>query len=349
VERKWLHESCPYLDEEYLEYLQNYRFKPEQVDIVFVPSEQDTTRGQIEMTATGPWLETILWEIPLMSLLSETYFRIVDTAWKKEGQEEKAYQKGLKLIQEGCIFSEFGTRRRRSFETQETVIRGLVRANAEMTSLSTGGKLFGTSNVHLAQKYNLAPIGTIAHEWFMAIAAMHGYKGSNIEALKYWESVYSLEKGGNLYISLTDTFSTDVFFKEFRGAPELVKRWRLRQDSGDPFEYIQKARALYESLGINPKEKSIVFSDSLDIEKAIKIKKACDEAGMLASFGIGTFLTNDFMKEDGSGTSKALNMVIKLASINGIPCVKISDEISKNTGDPTAVKQVKEILALPST
>ena len=144
---------------------QNYRFKPEQVEIIFVPSEQDADRGQIEMTATGLWLETILWEIPLMALLSETYFLLVDTTWRRENQEgadidtlremqlmphtfvEKAYEKGIKLFQEGCILSEFGTRRRRSFKTQDEVVAGLIRANAAMASQSKGGKLFGTSNV----------------------------------------------------------------------------------------------------------------------------------------------------------------------------------------------------------
>lgn len=109
---------------------------------------------------------------------------------------------------------------------------------------------------------------------------MHGYQGSSIKALSLWETVYSLEKASNVYISLTDTFSTDVFFREFRQDPERVKRWRLRQDSGDPLEYIKKAQALYESLGIDVKGRLIVFSDSLNLDKAIEIKKACDTAGI---------------------------------------------------------------------
>lgn len=135
--------------------------------IIFIPSEQDADCGQIEMTAIGPWLETILWEIPLMALLSETYFLVVDNTWRRENQEgvaidalhewqlmpytfaEKAYEKGIKLLQEGCIFSEFGTRRRRSFKTQDEVVAGLIRANAAMASQSKGGTLFGTSNVCL--------------------------------------------------------------------------------------------------------------------------------------------------------------------------------------------------------
>ena len=114
----------------------------------------------------------------------------------------------------------------------------------------------------------------------MQTAAVHGYNGCSIKALSLWESVYSLEKGSALYISLTDTFSTEVFFKEFRQHPEFVKRWKLRQDSGDPIEYVQKARDLYKSMGIDMKEKNIVFSDALNLDKAIKIKKACDDVGL---------------------------------------------------------------------
>ncbi|KIM27484.1 hypothetical protein M408DRAFT_165381 [Serendipita vermifera MAFF 305830] len=347
-EHDWLQETCPYLDEDYLAYLRQYRFKPEQVDIVFVPSEADPARGQIEMTATGPWLETILWEVPLMAVLSENYFLFVDKTWRRDDQEENAYQKGKRLLESGCDFSEFGTRRRRSFEVQDEVVRGLIRADREKSSTPGAGKLFGTSNVHLAHKYGLKPIGTIAHEWFMAIAAIHGYTGCSIKALSLWESVYSTEKGRDLWISLTDTFSSDVFFKELRQNPEYAKRWRLRQDSGDPLEYVQRVAKLYEELGVDKKKNPIVFSDSLNVEKAIKIKAVCDQAGLSASFGIGTFLSNDFVKADGSGPSKALDMVIKLASINGVPCVKISDEITKNTGLPSAVEHVKEIFGIPS-
>lgn len=105
--------------------------------------------------------------------------------------------------------------------------------------------------------------------------------------MSLWESVYSLSKASNLYVALTDTFSTDAFFREFRQDPERVKRWKLRQDSGDPLEYVQKARALYESLGIDVKGKLVVFSDSLNVDKTITIKKACDAAGLPGGYFLG--------------------------------------------------------------
>ncbi|KAG8800361.1 nicotinate phosphoribosyltransferase [Serendipita sp. 398] len=346
-EKQWLSETCPYLSSEYLDYLEKYRFKPDQVIITFIPTPGDATKGQIEMEANGPWVETIMWEIVLMALLSEIYFQVVDTDWINESQEERAYEKGKDLLLAGCTFSEFGTRRRRSFKVQEDVVVGLIRAQNELQPENHGGKLLGTSNVHFAKKFGLTPIGTIAHEWFMGTAATFGYENSSIKALSLWEEVYTPERGSALWISLTDTFSTDVFFREFKGAPDYVKRWRLRQDSGDPIEYVKKAKALYDSLGVDASEKPIVFSDSLNVVKAKAIQKACDEAGLKASFGIGTFLSNDFQRSDGNGPSKALNMVIKLYSINNIPCVKISDDIGKNTGEKGAVKYVKDLFKIP--
>lgn len=347
-ERIWLANKCPYLKSDYLDYLEQYRYKPEQVVIKFTPLQGDANRGQVEMTAEGPWIETILWEIPLMALLSETYFRVVDTDWNNEKQVERAYRKGKDLLSVGSTFSEFGTRRRRSFAVQDEVVQGLIHAERDGYGAQTGGKLLGTSNVHLAHKYGLTPIGTIAHEWFMATGAVYGYEGANIRALSLWEQVYPPSEMSGLLICLTDTFSSDAFFREFIHVPEMVKRWRLRQDSGDPVEYVAKAKALYDSLGIDASEKPIVFSDSLNVDKANAIKAACDAAGLKCSFGIGTFLSNDFTKANGTGTSKALNMVIKLSSINQIPCVKISDDIGKNTGEKEVVRYVKEFYSMPS-
>ncbi|EAU80163.2 nicotinate phosphoribosyltransferase [Coprinopsis cinerea okayama7 len=187
-ERAWLDKTCPYLTKEYLDYLEAFRFKPEQVDIVFVPEEGDEGWGQVKIEATGPWVETILWEVPLMACLSETYFQSVDRDWEMDGQEELAYQKGRRLLEAGCSFNEFGTRRRRSFRTQEIVLRGLVKASREVGPEKTNGtsaagtergtsigRLLGTSNVHLARLQGLQPVGTIAHEWFMGVRC--GYHG----------------------------------------------------------------------------------------------------------------------------------------------------------------------------
>jgi len=342
-ERVWLESACPYFTSQYLDYLSAYRFKPEQVRIEFVPVSSDGERGHVEIEAVGLWVEAIFWEVPLMATLSEIYFKTVDTDWGDDDQTEVAYEKAKRLLNAGCVFSEFGTRRRRSFFIQDLVVKTLLRAERDHPGK---GRVSGTSNVHLAQKYGIAPMGTIAHEWFMGIAAMKGYEHANGIAMDFWEAVYP----NVLLLALTDTFSTKAFFQDFVANPERARRWRgLRQDSGDPFAFAAQAKEMYARLGIDHREKTIIYSDALNMEKALGLKKQCDEIGFISSFGIGTFLTNDYrsLSSGGKEKSKALNMVIKLASVNGKPCIKISDDLTKNTGDRETVYKVKDLFGLP--
>ncbi|KAJ3535969.1 hypothetical protein NM688_g6901 [Phlebia brevispora] len=341
-ERQWLPTGCPYFTQDYVDYLAQYRFKPEQVKATFHEKPGDSNLGRLHIQAIGPWRDTILWEVPLMSTLSEIYFNTADTDWSYNGQEEQAYEKGKIYLTTGCVFSEFGTRRRRSFHTQDLVMKGLVRASHDFPNT---GKLMGTSNVHLALKYNVPPIGTIAQrlsEWYMGIGALRGYEHANSISLDLWEKTYP----NDLHIALTDTFSTEAFYKDFVQDKTRAQRWSgLRQDSGDPMVFAPRAKEVYDSLGINYHEKIIIYSDAINVEKALKIYKQCTEVGFKCSFGIGTSLTNDFKKLSSGGKekSKALNMVIKLAGVDGKHCVKISDELTKNTGDPQTVKLVKNI------
>ncbi|KAJ3781416.1 nicotinate phosphoribosyltransferase [Lentinula aff. detonsa] len=340
TERAWLAQTCPFFPSQYLDYLENYRFKPEQVHAEFVLVDGD--KGHIEITAEGLWVETILWEVPLMACLSEIYFATVDKDWSYDGQEELAYQKGKALLEAGCVFSEFGTRRRRSFHTQDYVVRALLKATQDVPD---SGKLTGTSNVLLAQKYGISPIGTVAHEWFMGIGALRGYEHVHDLALEIWETAYP----NATLLALTDTFSSAAFFQSFSKNPARAKKWHgLRQDSGDPLEFAPRAKEVYQKMGIDHKEKMIIYSDALNLDKALKLKKQADEIGFKTSFGIGTFLSNDFVKaSDSSSKSPALNMVIKLAAVNGKSCVKISDDLTKNTGDKEVVKEVKALFRLP--
>ncbi|VDC07221.1 unnamed protein product [Peniophora sp. CBMAI 1063] len=341
-ERTWLAATCPYFTPDYLDYLSTYRFKPEQVKLTFVPLTPTGKEGDIEMEAVGLWSEAIFWEVPLMATLSEIYFKLEETDWNEDGQEEQAAEKTKKLLDAGCLISEFGTRRRRSFYIQDLVVQQMARVQAENTGK---GKFLGTSNVYLAMKHSTTPVGTIAHEWFMGVAALTGYDNVNGRAMNLWEQVY----GKSLLIALTDTFSTKAFFKDFIQDQERAKRWTgLRQDSGDPFAFAPLAKAAYDSLGIDVHEKLIIYSDSLTVDKALKLKEQCSSIGFIASFGIGTHLTNDYVKaSDPTEKSKALNMVIKLASVNGKPCVKISDDLLKNTGDMETVNMVKDMHGLP--
>ncbi|CAE6408711.1 unnamed protein product [Rhizoctonia solani] len=346
-EAEWLKTNCPYFTEEYIDYLGSYRFRPdEQVKMdLHVTSEPgaDNEEGHISIEITGLWVETIPYEVPVMSILSEAYFLTVDRSWSYDGQEELAYQKAKELIQAGVTFSDFGTRRRRSYHGQDLVLQGLIRGNKEFGDQEARGRLASTSNPHFAIKYGLSAMGTIAHEWIMGIAAIHGYENANGLALDLWEVTYPTSKSNTLHIALTDTFSTEAFNLNFMADKARAERWRgLRQDSGDPFEFIAKARATYEQMCIDYRKKVIVFSDGLDVELSVKIQKAVDQAGFIGAYGIGTFFTNDYKRTDSGQRSKPLNMVIKLASVEGKPCVKISDDITKNTGDPEVVAQIKE-------
>ncbi|KAI0270803.1 Quinolinate phosphoribosyl transferase [Russula aff. rugulosa BPL654] len=345
-ERTWLQNTCPYFKPSYLDYLAAYRFKPSQVQVSFVPRAPDSNEGRIEIEASGPWAEAILWEVPLMATLSEIYYTTVDKDWDYEARPDpdRAYEKGTKLLEAGCVFSEYGTRRRRSYHTHDLIVSQLVRAHRDRPGR---GKLSGTSNVHLAQKHGISPSGTIAHEWFMGIGALRGYEHANNIALDLWEEVYP---NGLTLLALTDTFSTKAFFQNFTTDAERARRWHgLRQDSGDPFAFAPRAKEVYEQLGIIPSEKLIVYSDSLNVEKAIALKKQCDELGLNPGFGIGTFFTNDFksLSSGGKEKSKALNIVIKMATINDHPCIKISDDLTKNTGDSDTLLEVKDIFGLP--
>ena len=396
-EYNFLKTTCPYFNETYLRYLSSFRLQPsKQVKASFHPIEdtgRPEDRGDIHLVIEGLWLHTILYEIPLLALTSEAYFRFCDRDWVHDMQEERAYMKGVRLLSHGCIFSEFGTRRRRDYKTHDMVMRGLVRAAQEGQRQGWKGKLSGTSNVHMAMKYGLPPVGTVAHEWFMGIASVtNDYEHANETALRYWVGTYG---EGVLGIALTDTFGTPVFLKAFQkslptkeeaefdtvdtqlpgeprpaiitgqdvidvysstnlnllnGATNGIKPRSyaetftgVRQDSGDPLEFVKTMREFYDSQGISEK-KTIVFSDSLNIDLCIQYKAAAEAQGFLATFGVGTYLTNDFTHVSNGRKSVPLNIVIKISSASGRPAIKISDNVGKNTGDAETVHKVKETL-----
>ena len=344
-EYRFLKTHCPYLTPDYLEYLQDFRLRPrEQVLTTFTPVGDDTGAdsdiGDIDIKIQGSWSGTILYEIPILALTSEAYFRFMDTDWNYDGQEEQAFAKGMQLLEAGCITSEFGTRRRRDYHTQALVFRGLVKASKEAATKGLPGKLSGTSNVHLAMRFGIPPVGTVAHEWFMGTAAIIGdYKRATEEALRHWVSCF----GSNLAIALTDTFGTEEFLRSFSQPIRPVhggvsadafqkpdgsmKTYAemftgVRQDSGDPAEYVKMMRTYYDQQGVKDK-KVIVFSDSLNIERCLEYKRIADDLGFQPTFGVGTFLTNDFTHLKTGKKSVPLNIVIKLSSAAGRPAIKI--------------------------
>lgn len=292
----WLRHTCPYFREPYLCFLSHFQLRPaEQVRLTYTPVSD--THGKLDLEIMGLWRDVILYEVPLMAIISEAYFALCETDWTLEGQRERAYAKGQKLFQHGIQLSEFGTRRRRSFATQDAVVAGLLQAHREASESGAPGvgRLLGTSNVFLARKYGILPNGTIAHEWTMGIAALQGYEHSNRMALELWDQVYSppaftpTNPSNNLTIALTDTFSTKVFWDDLlsdeRGI-EILRTWRgLRQDSGDSAAFVEHAVAMYRKLGIDPATKLIVFSDGLNVERCLALQELATKHGILAGFG----------------------------------------------------------------
>ncbi|NOQ35841.1 MAG: nicotinate phosphoribosyltransferase [Methylococcaceae bacterium] len=316
VEHDWLAKECAFFNPAYLEYLANYRFNPDELIL-------DHNDNELSLTIKGLWHSTIMWEVPLMAIISRNHFLHSDKSWNKkktpEKQEAKALQKAKNLSDAGCLWADFGTRRRRNYESQNRIVE---------THKNYKG-FVGTSNVHLACKHGVKPIGTMAHEWIMAGSVLWSLRHANRYALAEWGKIYH----GQLGIALTDTFGTPAFFNDFD--QQLAREYDgVRHDSADPFTFADQVIQYYRSLGIDPASKSIVFSDSLNTELAIELQQFC-HGRIKCSFGIGTHFSNDY---EGS---PALNIVIKISEINGVPVVKLSDDEGKATGDKNAVRVAK--------
>ena len=324
AEKIFLAQNCPYLDPVYLDFLQGYRYDPDEVTV-------QQNGAELSVTVEGYWYRTILWEVPLMFLICELYYEL--TGQKRVPDDEVALiakNKMEKYRALGITIADFGTRRRHSYEVQKITVKALK---------DHGGPSFsGTSNVHLAMLWNTKPIGTHAHEWFMFHAAKYGFKMSNQLALENWVQVYR----GDLGIALSDTYTTEVFFQQFdKKFSKLFDG--VRHDSGDPIAFANKTIAHYRQYGIDPLSKTIIFSDSLNYEKVAHIAAYCsNKIGI--SFGVGTNFTNDV-------GLKPLNIVLKMTDAlpdEGVwnPVVKLSDEKGKYTGDPQTIHLAKRILGL---
>jgi nicotinate phosphoribosyltransferase len=324
-EKQFLAVTCPYLPPTYLDFLEGYRYDPAEVTI-------HQNGEEIRVEVEGYWYRTILWEVPLLSLTSELYYRLLDI---KRISDEEVYNitkhKIDKYNELGVAIAEFGTRRRHSYAVHNIVMKALTQNG------SPG--FVGTSNVHMAMLYNVKPIGTHAHEWFMFHAAKYGYKMANAVALEHWTNVYR----GDLGIALSDTYTTEVFFQQFD--KKFAKLFDgVRHDSGDAIVFAQQTIDHYKKLGIDPLSKTIIFSDALNYDKVERIVKFCSgKIGM--SFGIGTNFTND------TGI-QPMNIVMKLVESypEGGPwtkVVKLSDEKGKYTGDADTIALAKRILNIP--
>jgi nicotinate phosphoribosyltransferase len=275
----------------------------------------DNAECGLNIEASGTWLNTSMYEIPILAIVNEVYFRFAYDEDELQRQFERKLTEKIQALVDGKYnlgnFSEFGLRRRLSLKAQDLAVRMLKENNASFKD----SNFVGTSNVELAKKYGVTPVGTMAHEWIMCSGQgnhKHNPAYSNWYALDAWVKEYGVLNG----IALTDTITTDCFLRDFQLTYATLFSG-VRHDSGDPYEWGEKMIRHYEKLGIDPKSKTLLFSDSLDFERASKLYEYFKDKSRVA-FGIGTFISNDT-------DVPALNIVMKVTKCNGQDVAKISD------------------------
>lgn len=328
----FMRRSCPYIPSWFYNFLKGFRYSPRCVEI-----NQDE-EGHLSLSFDGSWSQTILLEVKVLAIISELYFIMTgeNRVFDMDDFYTRSRTKGEKLLKADCTFSDFGTRRRASFAAQDTLVRAL-RDSAD--SLPGRGRFVGTSNVYFAMKYDITPTGTMAHELICAIAGMYGPLMANHLAMDAWRRTYRGALGTFLY----DTYGWRIFSLNF--SEDYANMFRgLRVDSGDNYEQLDLIVGKYKSLGIDPRTRQVVFSNGLDVDRAIALQKYAAPLCQ-PSFGIGTHFTNDF-----PGV-KARNIVIKLTDVKiteswpfySSTC-KLSEDKGKYSGDPETVHRFLETL-----
>jgi nicotinate phosphoribosyltransferase len=325
-EFQWL-SGLPFFKPDYLAWLRDFRYNPQQVTVT-------NDNGKLNIRLEGPWREVIMWEVPLLAVISELVHRHrtpeVSVEMALAHLEDKLVdfsQLTSGMDMSGFRLMDFGTRRRFSREVQQAIVERLQQEPW----------FVGTSNYDLARRLSLTPMGTQAHEWFQAHQQISpDLATSQRVALAAWLDEYPDQLG----IALTDCITMDAFLRDF--GPEFAERYDgLRHDSGDPVEWGEKAIAHYQKLGIDPMSKVLVFSDNLDLKKAVELYRHFSSRVKL-SFGIGTRLTCDIPQV------KPLNIVIKLVECNGKPVAKLSDSPGKTIcHDKAFVRALRKAFDLP--
>ena len=287
----------------FFEFLRGYRFNPNEVHIF-----QDQS-GYLSIMIEGKWYSTIMWEMPILSTISELMHTINGDVEKVNWDDEykRAYEKGVKAFANGIALSDMGTRRRFSMQNHFIVLKALKHAYEDCVKNGTcTGKFIGTSNVWFAKEFDLTPIGTMSHQVICAEECVSGVFECNYNVMDKWSKCFD----GDVGIYLYDAFGDKVFFNNL--SKRLAKTFDgLRVDSGDEKEQLEKMIAKYTSLGVDPKTKAVVFSNALDIDKAIELHKYVD-GRMKDSFGIGTHLCADVWNTETNEKFPYSNIVIKL-------------------------------------
>jgi len=320
--------GLPFFTPDYLNWLRSYRYDPAQVRV-------RNHQGKLDIRISGPWREVIMWEVPLLALISEVVHRhrspqvtpeMAVSQLKSKLAQFKALTADLDMSRFRLM--DFGTRRRFSHDVQLAIVSTLKQDFPW---------LVGSSNYEMARQLDIMPVGTQAHEWFQAHQQLSPVLANcQRAALQSWLEEYPDQLG----IALTDCITMDAFLRDF--GLEFASAYQgLRHDSGDPLEWGEKAIAHYQQLGIDPLSKTLVFSDNLDLEKAVELYRHFGQR-INVIFGIGTRLTCDIPQV------KPLNIVIKLVECNGKPVAKLSDSPGKTIcQDKAFVRALRKAFDLP--
>ncbi|MGN2245738.1 nicotinate phosphoribosyltransferase [Frateuria sp. GZRR35] len=317
-----------YIKSDFVDFLGLFQLNAKYVEITPSPA----ANGEIEIRICGPWLHTILFEVPLLAIVNEVYFRNTRPGLGlAEGRARlKAKIELLRADPEyaDCRIADYGTRRRFSRDWHEEVVRTLRDG--------LGEQLAGTSNVWMAWKLGLTPLGTLAHEYLQAHQALGPrLRDSQRVALETWAKEYR----GDLGIALSDVYGLDAFLRDFD--MYFCKLFDgTRHDSGDPFDWGEKVLAHYRANRVDPRTKILVFSDALDMPRVMQLYRHFRGRCQLA-FGVGTNLTNDV-------GPTPLQIVIKMVRCNDQPVAKLSDSPGKNMcDDPAYVTYLRQVFDIP--
>ncbi|ASR43558.1 nicotinate phosphoribosyltransferase [Xanthomonas citri pv. mangiferaeindicae] len=289
--------------------------------------------GEIELDIRGPWLHTILFEVPLLAIVNEVWFRNTSTPDFAEGERRLQAKAALLRDTPGfddCKVADYGTRRRYSRQWHGHMLPLLREA--------LGAQFVGTSNVDFARRYGMTPLGTMAHEYLQAFQALGPrLRDSQVAALEAWAHEYR----GDLGIALSDVVGLDAFLRDFD--MYFCKLFDgVRHDSGDPFVWGDRMLAHFQHNRVDPASKTLVFSDGLDFAKVMRLHDHFRGRCQVA-FGVGTHLTNDL-------GPTPLNIVIKMVRCNGQPVAKLSDSPGKSMcDDPGYLSYLRQVFGVAKT
>ena len=336
-EREYMTRAFPFLPYWFINvFLRGFRFNPAELTIT-----QDE-EGHLDISVKGKWWSTIIWEMPILATISELMHILNGDADKYDAEAEyaKSLDKGRQIWQGGLTLGDMGTRRRFSFDHQERVIDALIQSYHEVKDETDGqcGRFTGTSNVYFAMTKGIPCLGTMSHQCISFEEIVSGVIECNYNVMNKWSEVYD----GNVGIFLYDCFGDRVFFNNLSKRMAMTFSG-LRIDSGREEEQVDLIVQKYKQLGIDPMTKQAVFSNGLDIARAIEIHRYC-EGKIMDSYGIGTFLTCDITD------CSPMNIVVKLVrgriteSREWHPCVKLSCDKGKTLGDPQKCSYLVSVL-----